>query len=61
MVTLDKKIRTRLRALKHVLKDKRTETLLSSLSQEMALDISVMDTQDHLLWGEMNNYTVKHS
>ncbi len=61
MITLDKKIRTRLRALKHVLKDKSTEALLSNLSKEMALDFSVLDLQDKFLWGEMSAYTLQYS
>lgn len=61
MITLDKKIRTRLRALKHVLKDKSTEALLSNLSKEMTLDFSVLDLQDKFLWGEMSAYTLQYS
>ena len=57
MITLDKKVRTRVRALKHVLKDMKTDALLEQLSKELDLEFSIFDINGTLLWGNENNYS----
>ena len=56
MITLDKKVRTRVRALKHILKDMKTDTLLKQLSKELELEFSILDINAVLLWGSDQNY-----
>jgi len=56
MITLDKKVRTRIRALKHILKDIKTDTLLKQLSKELELEFSILDINAVLLWGSDHNY-----
>ena len=58
MITLDKKVRTRVRALKHILKDIKTDTLLKQLSKELRLEFSILDINAVLLWGNDNNYSL---
>lgn len=58
MITLDKKVRTRVRALKHILKDINTDTLLKQLSKELDLEFSVLDINAALLWGTDQNYSL---
>jgi adenylate cyclase len=59
MITLDKKVRTRVRALKHVVKDLKTDLLLKKLSKELDLKFSISDIHANLLWGEDKNYSLK--
>ncbi|MDN3642262.1 adenylate/guanylate cyclase domain-containing protein [Lutimonas halocynthiae] len=58
MITLDKKVRTRVRALKHILKDIRTDTLLKQLSKELDLEFSILDINAVLMWGNDTNYSL---
>jgi len=59
MITLDKKVRTRVRALKHILKDIKTDTLLKQLSKELELEFSILDINAVLLWGSDQNYSLQ--
>lgn len=56
MTSPDKKLRTRVRALKHVLKDKQTDTLLKQLSKELGLEFSIVDINATFLWGVEQHY-----
>ena len=59
MISLDKKVRTRVRALKHVVKDLKTDLLLKKLSKELDLKFSISDIHANLLWGEDKKYSLK--
>lgn len=60
MTTPDKKIRTRLRALKHVLKDVKTNGLLNKLCAELKLEFSIADTQETILWGDHIDFPLQY-
>jgi len=60
MTTPDKRIRTRLRALKHVLKDAKTNRLLTKLCEELKLNCSIADTQETVLWGPHINFPLQY-
>ncbi len=59
MLSPDKKLRTRIRILKHILKDVKTDMLLKQLAKELKLKFSILDVNDTILWGNEQNYSLK--
>ena len=60
MTTPEKKIKSRVRALKHILKDEKTRKLLLKLSEELQLEFSIYDLNATLLWGNDSHYAHKY-
>lgn len=60
MTTPEKKIKSRVRALKHILKDEKTRKLLLKLSEELQLEFSIYDLNATLLWGNDSHYAQKY-
>jgi class 3 adenylate cyclase len=59
MTLSDKEIKTRLRALKHVLKDKKTGLLLHELGMELDLECCISDEHQTVIWGDKSEFSLR--
>lgn len=57
----EKETKIRLRALKHVLKDKNTAVLLNKLEKELQLTYGIFDVQQNLIYGKQGDFSLRFS